>query len=51
MEVPAARCGDLLFRYWTEQRITRPYFDVSSNPTRAEFDADASAHPVFKIIT
>ncbi len=51
LEVPAARRGDLLFRYWTDQKITRPYFDVPAKPTRADFDSDASAHPVFKIIT
>ncbi len=50
-EVPTARRGDLLFRYWTDQKITRPYFDVSSDPTKADFDSDASAHPIFKIIT
>lgn len=50
-EVPARRRGELLFRYWTEQKITRPYFDVPSDPTRGDFDSDAAAHPVFKIIT
>lgn len=50
-EVPPARGGDLLFRYWTEQKITRPYFDVPPAPSKADFDSDASAHPIFEIIT
>jgi len=50
-ELPPARRGDMLMRYWTDQKITRPYFDVPATPTRADFDADAAAHPIFKIIT
>jgi deazaflavin-dependent oxidoreductase (nitroreductase family) len=50
-EVPPARCGDLLFTYWTQEKITRPYFDVPAEPTKADFDSDAAGHPIFKIIT
>jgi deazaflavin-dependent oxidoreductase (nitroreductase family) len=51
-EVPPARTGELLQAYWTDQKITRPYFDVpSSSPTPADFVKEAAAHPVFKIVT
>lgn len=50
VEVSPARRGDLLFRYWTDQKITRPYFDVSAHPTKADFARVAEAHPIFKII-
>lgn len=51
-EVPPGRRAELLMKYWTEQKITRPYFDVSaSHPTRADFGRVAASHPIFKIIT
>jgi deazaflavin-dependent oxidoreductase (nitroreductase family) len=49
-EVPPARRGDLLSRYWTEQKIARPYFDVTAHPTKADFVRVAESHPVFKIV-
>lgn len=50
-DVPPSRAGELLFAYWKQEKITRPYFDVSSNPSANDFVAEAEAHPVFKIIT
>ncbi len=50
-EVPVTRRGILLHQYWNEQRITRPYFDVSRDPKPEDFAVVAESHPVFKIIT
>lgn len=50
-EVPVARRGVLLAAYWKQERITRPYFDVPSNPEPADFAVVADNHPVFKIVT
>lgn len=49
VEVPPGRRGELLLAYWKQERITRPYFDVPADPERADFVAEAEAHPVFKI--
>lgn len=51
MELKADKAAPLLHHYWDEQRITRPYFDVGSNPQTSDFAAEATAHPVFRIIT
>lgn len=50
-EVPPARTGKLLLAYWRQEKVTRRYFDVPSDPKPADFVAEAEAHPVFKIIT
>jgi deazaflavin-dependent oxidoreductase (nitroreductase family) len=51
-EVPPARRGDLLLEYWTDQKITRPYFDVpAGSPGASDFAKVADSHPVFRIIT
>jgi deazaflavin-dependent oxidoreductase (nitroreductase family) len=50
-EVPVARRGILLHQYWKEQRVTRPYFDVSGDPRPEDFAGEAENHPVFKIVT
>jgi deazaflavin-dependent oxidoreductase (nitroreductase family) len=50
-EVPVARRGVLLAAYWKQERITRPYFDVPSDPQPADFAVGAENHPVFKIVT
>ncbi len=51
MELKPEKSAHLLHRYWEEQRITRPYFDVPSNPEESDFTAEAVEHPVFRIIT
>ncbi|REK20245.1 MAG: nitroreductase family deazaflavin-dependent oxidoreductase [Actinobacteria bacterium] len=50
-EVPPGRRGELLHQYWKQERITRPYFDVPSDPDPSDFAAVAQQHPVFKIVT
>lgn len=50
-EVPPGRRGELLHRYWKQERVTRPYFDVPPDPKPADFAAEAEDHPIFKIIT
>ncbi|MEX1038680.1 MAG: nitroreductase family deazaflavin-dependent oxidoreductase [Acidimicrobiia bacterium] len=50
-EVPVARRGILLYEYWKQERITRPYFDVPSDPKPEDFAVGAENHPVFKIVT
>jgi deazaflavin-dependent oxidoreductase (nitroreductase family) len=50
-EVPVSRRGVLLAAYWKQERITRPYFDVPSDPQPADFAVGAENHPVFKIVT
>lgn len=50
-EVPVARRGILLHQYWSEQRITRPYFDVPRDPKPEDFAVVAESHPVFKVVT
>jgi hypothetical protein len=49
--VPVSRRGVLLAAYWKQERITRPYFDVPSDPQPADFAVGAENHPVFKIVT
>lgn len=51
MELKTDNAAPFLHRYWKEQRITRPYFEVGSNPETSDFAAEAAAHPVFRIIT
>jgi deazaflavin-dependent oxidoreductase (nitroreductase family) len=48
-EVPPAAAAPVLLRYWTENEITRPYFEVGEAPSEDDFRAIAEHHPVFLI--
>lgn len=41
----------ILHRYWRENAITRPFFDVPAHPTDAAFLPELPGHPVFKLHT
>ncbi len=48
-EVPAAEAAPILREYLRKVPIVRPYFDVGADASDAEFLAEASRHPVFRI--
>jgi deazaflavin-dependent oxidoreductase (nitroreductase family) len=50
MELTPENTARFLLRYWTREKITRPYFEVGTTPTVEDFKADAAAHPVFRIV-
>ena len=49
-EVDADLAAPVLQRYWQQVPLTRPYFDVGTNPELADFRRVAPAHPVFRVI-
>jgi deazaflavin-dependent oxidoreductase (nitroreductase family) len=51
MELKPEQAARLLHEYWKSEKYARPYFDVGSSPTSGDFRAEASSHPVFRIIT
>src|SRR5918912_3180240 len=50
VEVGPEEAAPVLKRYVTEVPITRPYFDVRPDASLDAFRAEASRHPVFRII-
>lgn len=49
-ELPPAEAASILKTYVTQEPITRPYFDLTPEPSMADFTAEASAHPVFELL-
>jgi deazaflavin-dependent oxidoreductase (nitroreductase family) len=50
-ELEPAEAAPILKRYVTSVRITRPYFDVTPHSGLDLFTAEASRHPVFRIVS
>ena len=48
-EVGLAEAAPVLKLYYEQESITRPYFNVPNDPTVADFERDADAHPVFRL--
>ena len=48
-EVAGAEAGPVLRQYARQVPITRPYFDAAKDAPVAEFEAEASRHPVFRL--
>ena len=48
-EVAPAEAAPVLKLYYEQESITRPYFNVPKDPTVADFECDADAHPVFRL--
>ena len=52
-EIPPETAAAVLRKYWHENPITRPYFDVGADPSEEDFWAvlehDSRRHPVFLI--
>ena len=48
-EVPPAEAAPVLRQYLSENRITRPYFDVTPDSPEAAWDSEAPRHPVFRL--
>ena len=48
-EIDPALAVPVLRRYFALGRVTRPFFDVSSESTDDEWRAEAPRHPVFKL--
>ena len=49
-EISAAEAGPVLARYLKLEPITRPYFDVAPDAPPEAFVAEASTHPVFRLM-
>lgn len=49
-ELSATEAGPVLHKYYTEVKITRPYFDVPGHAGAGDFVAVATSHPVFLIL-
>lgn len=49
-EVSAQEAAPVLKAYIAKEPITRPYFDAGADSSLAEFAAEASRHPVFRLI-
>lgn len=49
-EMNADQAAPVLQRYWRQVPLTRPYFDVGSDPELADFRRVAGGHPVFRVI-
>ncbi len=45
----AADAGPILRRYLQLEPITRPYFNASADAPAEAFEAEAAAHPVFRL--
>ena len=50
VEVDAQEAGRVLKRYATEVPITRPFFDARPSSPVEAFVAEASRHPVFRLV-
>jgi deazaflavin-dependent oxidoreductase (nitroreductase family) len=50
VESPPAEAAPVLKRYIADVPITRPYFDVTPAAGPAAFAAEASRHPVFRVV-
>jgi len=48
-EVDATTAAPVLKQYAAANAITRPYFDAQPDSPLADFEAEASRHPVFRI--
>jgi len=48
-EIGPAEAAEVLRRYYSENSVTHPYFDVNLNSTDLEFEAEAPRHPVFRL--
>jgi deazaflavin-dependent oxidoreductase (nitroreductase family) len=49
-ELPPAEAASILKTYVSQEPITRPYFNLTPEPSMADFTAEASAHPVFELL-
>ena len=49
-EVPPEEAAPVLKRYITDVPITRPYFEVKPTSDLTAFAAEASRHPVFRVV-
>jgi deazaflavin-dependent oxidoreductase (nitroreductase family) len=50
VELGPAEAVPVLRRYYELARVTRPFFDVSLDSPEAEWLAEASRHPVFRLL-
>jgi deazaflavin-dependent oxidoreductase (nitroreductase family) len=50
VELGPAEAVPVLRRYYELARVTRPFFDVSLDSPEAEWIAEASRHPVFRLL-
>lgn len=50
-ELDAAAAAPILKKYVQQVSVVRPYFDADEDAPVEEFEAEATAHPVFKIST
>ena len=50
VELAAAEAAPVLKRYVTRVPITRPYFDAKPSSPLDSFIAEASRHPVFRLV-
>lgn len=49
VEVALDQAPPVLDQYYAREKITRPYFDVPAQPSRADFVAVVGSHPVFSV--
>jgi hypothetical protein len=50
VQLAAAQAGPVLKRYLQLEPIMRPYFHVSAGAPAEAFEAEVTAHPVFKLL-
>ena len=48
-ELPPEEAAPILRAYYAQEPITRPYFDVTLDSSRADFALEAPRHPVFRL--
>jgi hypothetical protein len=48
-ELTAAEAAPILKRYMNKIAVTRPFFDAAKDAPVAEFEAEATRHPVFRL--
>jgi deazaflavin-dependent oxidoreductase (nitroreductase family) len=48
-QAPPAEAAPILREYWQRVPVTRSFFDATADSPLADFEAEASNHPVFRI--
>jgi deazaflavin-dependent oxidoreductase (nitroreductase family) len=48
-ELTTAEAAPILKRYMNKVAVTRPFFDATKDAPVAEFEAEATRHPVFRL--
>ena len=49
IELAPTEAAPILRQYWHEQKVTRPYFDVTETSPDQAWEAEAPRHPVFRL--